>query len=124
MNDDIAYISEDLKRKIFGLYSRHIDDNDLDEYITYIFNVGDDEIENLINENCFVMTNTESGGDEEFLVINGREYETDSKGKIIIENVPNEYKNIVKNFMEKGIVEESDLDFLKSKFSYIGTLRD
>lgn len=124
MNSDITYISENLKRKIFGLYSRHIDDNDLDEYITYIFNVGDDEIENLINENCFVMTNAESGGDEEFLVINGREYETDSKGKIIIENVPNEYQNIVKNFMEKGIVEESDLDFLKSKFSYIGTLRD
>lgn len=70
------------------------------------------------------MTNTESGGDEEFLVINGREYETDSKGKIIIENVPNEYQNIFKNFMEKGIVKESDLDFLKSKFSYIGTLRD
>ena len=70
------------------------------------------------------MTNAESGGDEEFLVINGREYETDSKGKIIIENVPNEYKNIVKNFMTKGILKESDLDFLKSKFSYIGTLRD
>lgn len=124
MNSDITYISEDLKRKIFGLYSRHIDDNDLDEYITDIFNDGDDEIENLINENCFVMTNTESGGDEEFLVINGREYETDSNGKIIIENIPNEYRNIVKNFMTKGIVKESDLDFLKSKFSYIGTLRD